>query len=57
MIGLYQRMEDAMIVRQHFRGGNAFYSVFDSHGGDRTARYAAAAFPALFADKPRHRPP
>jgi Leucine-rich repeat (LRR) protein len=57
MISRCQRMEDAMIVRQHYRGDNAFDGVFDSHGGDRTACYAAAAFPALFADKPRHRPP
>jgi serine/threonine protein phosphatase PrpC len=57
MIGLCQRMKDAMMVRQDYRGGNDFYSVFDSHGGNRTARYVAVAFPALFANKPRHRPP
>jgi serine/threonine protein phosphatase PrpC len=50
MIGFRQTMEDAMIVRQHYRSDNAFYGVFDGHGGNRIARYTADAFPALFAD-------
>jgi serine/threonine protein phosphatase PrpC len=43
-------MEDTMIVRQYDRGDTAFYGVFDGHGGDRTAHYAAASFPAIFTN-------
>lgn len=52
MLGLRQTMEDAMIIRQHYRGDAGLFAVFDGHGGDRVARSAAAAFPSLFIDKP-----
>jgi serine/threonine protein phosphatase PrpC len=51
MLGFRQNMEDAMIIRQHFRENSGLYAVFDGHGGERTARSAAAAFPLLFGNK------
>jgi serine/threonine protein phosphatase PrpC len=51
MVGLRPTMEDGMIVRQHYRGDAGLYGIFDGHSGHKTARYAASAFPALFADK------
>jgi serine/threonine protein phosphatase PrpC/Leucine-rich repeat (LRR) protein len=48
MIGARPTMEDAIIVRRNFRPGVDFFAVFDGHCGHSAARYAAAAFPALF---------
>lgn len=52
MLGLRPGMEDAIIVRRHFRDDTSLYAVFDGHSGRATARYAAIAFPALLKDRP-----
>jgi hypothetical protein len=50
MIGMRPAMEDAIVIRQHFREGMGFFAIFDGHCGRMTARYAAAGFPSIFKE-------
>lgn len=49
MVGCRSEMEDALIIRQHFKPGISLFGVFDGHGGSKSARYAAVSFPELLA--------
>ncbi|OHT00470.1 protein phosphatase 2C [Tritrichomonas foetus] len=46
-IGKRPTMEDAMVIRQHFKENEALFGLFDGHGGPIVSKLAAASFPGL----------
>jgi len=55
MRGRRWNMEDALVTKANFRGveGDAYLAVFDGHGGDKAALYAAKRHPEILEDQLR----